>query len=689
MPCGVARLLSRSLALLALGITAVNAQTVDRPEELAIDIFMPEENEHFWLEEANVELGVHVFAPEELDAVIAEASGPDTGVFFALCGEEAEPCEGRPPDYEFFASVPVFEGENRLVVRVRDRAGNSRTETRTIQVNLRSFSGSTGAGDRERYDLLILTHKKPGGEDFVAALQPLVQHKNATGMPAKLVTLEEIYEIPALRGHDHPEIIKRAIARAKLRWGVKYVMLVGDSDRFPVRYMKLYDLGHWGHGFAPSDLYYADLFKSDGSFDSWDKDGDHLYAEGQGNFPASAQDLNQDDIDLKPDVAVGRLPVSNLAELKTYVQKVIDYETTVDPSWFKRALLVSGNYPWSNSTSDANGTQLASRGFTLDKQYHDAVWPTTNISQRWAIIENALDNGVGFFSYVGHGAGTRNAMNGGELGGWYHHFRIAGLANQKRLPIIFAAACETAEFHYGIGPYFAKQGYRYQSEVSPPKYRWAPEPISYSPSAYDKDALAEHFLVRGAQGAIAYIGAYTGTQGESHTLSRNFFKAYAGGADIIGDAWNKAITDFVNNTIASFSFPGDSWYTYARWHHIHKMLLFGDPSLRIGGVQPDLRPVAVDNDNYCTIRNDRLLVRIANTGSGTAGQSKTKVDFMQYGQTSLATPALAQGQHHDLLVPIPSRCHDPDCNFVIEADQNGDVAESDETNNSVVGICPG
>ncbi|MDJ0657711.1 MAG: hypothetical protein QNJ40_26360 [Xanthomonadales bacterium] len=65
-------------------------------------------------------------------------------------------------------------------------------------------------------------------------------------------------------------------------------------------------LTHWGHVFAPSDLYYADLFGSGGTFDSWYWDKDGLHAEMQSNFPANADDLNQDRINMAPDVAVWR-----------------------------------------------------------------------------------------------------------------------------------------------------------------------------------------------------------------------------------------------------------------------------------------------------------------------------------------------------------------------------------------------
>lgn len=680
------------VGLLAVAGPAAAQSTESDQPPFKLEILSPSPEVEIRPETPNAELRLHIETKAGLLKLDAEVIGPYTGTFFTICGGDAAPCEGDPPTYNITASLPVFDGPNTVVLHATDKTGIVTHAQRRYIVRLagaRTELVPVTPSDRVRFDLLILSHKDPGGEDFATALQPLVQHKNATGMRTKLWTLEEIYETPAFRGHDHPEIIKKAIASAARRWGVKYVMLVGDSDRFPVRFVRIYDLGHWGDGFVPSDLYYADLFDAAGGFESWDADGDRIYGESQGNFPQNMQDLNQDDAELVPDVAIGRVPVSSVAELETYVGKVIRYETSASTDWFRNALLVSGDYPGSNGTNDAIGTDLAGQGFNLDKRYHDAVWPNTTIQQRWAIIESALNAGAGFVSYVGHGSGAGAGKNGGAWGGWYDYARIPNLANADHLPVIFSAACETGMFHFGNGPYFAKQGHVYDTPVTPPKYRWGPEPISYSPSAYDKDTLAEHFLVKRQEGAIAFIGAYTGTQGDSHTLARGFFSSYAAGKHILGDAWNGSLTAFINGPIASLSFPGHSWYTYARWSHINKMLLFGDPSLRTGGLSPDLVPIAPSATGFCTVRDGRLLVRVRNIGSGTAGPSSVTVNFFAHGQETRPVPALNPNQQADILVPIPTACHDPDCNFVIEVDAGATVKEGDETNNRAQGVCAG
>ena len=685
-----------------------------------VEIHKPSNGQNLRLAEPYVTLAFEVTSQEDLKEIKVEVLGDGSEFFFNICSPEKDPCKKEKMIGSVEFSCPLFEGQNILKVIAMDRKGNKSEASTQVNVYLPPSVSEpvpvTPPGDpgllealdplpdpnsRDSWDLLVLTHSRKPGWAFLGSLRALVHHKNKTGMPTILLTLDAnvdctknskagicgndmlkkgIYEIPELRGWDHPEIIKKAIEFAKRKWRIKYVMLVGDSDCFPVRYIKIYDLGHHGHRFEPSDLYYADLYNARGSFDNWDYDGDHLYGEAQANFPYSYDDLNQDRIDLIPDVAVGRVPASNNLELSIYIQKVIKYEKTAASDWFKRALLVAGNVDEAIKTNDEIGNMLTSKSFDLNKQYYDQVWPITTGAQRYDIIKHAMDQGVGFVHYNGHGYGASSGKNGGGWHGWYEYREIPKLINRNRLPIIFSAACETAIFHFGqFGPYFAKQGYAYDDTIiNPHKYRWAPEPISLSPKIYDRDSLAEHFLVKGPQGAIAFIGSYGGVQ-ISGELSKYFFQAYTSGIHVLGDVWNKAIEQFKINYIDNkLGFPGDSWYTFAKTRHIHKMLLFGDPSLRIGGLMPDLIPKAGPNNHFCRKKNGKLLVTVLNQGDVSAATFKTWVDFSDSGGQIAVTKALAAGESTDLLFDLPKTGNKP---LRITVDSGLDVSESNEDNN--------
>jgi hypothetical protein len=104
------------------------------------------------------------------------------------------------------------------------------------------------------------------------------------------------------------------------------VLLVGDADVMPVRFF-VFDRNvppSFNYGFCPTDLYYADLAKADGLFDDWNahKGDFHVHAgyfgEVRGEHNKSDA-INYDGIDMLPDVAVGRWPVSTPEQMLTSV----------------------------------------------------------------------------------------------------------------------------------------------------------------------------------------------------------------------------------------------------------------------------------------------------------------------------------------------------------------------------------
>src|SRR5205814_1253305 len=112
---------------------------------------------------------------------------------------------------------------------------------------------------------------------------------------------------------DDPERLKRAIYQ---RWtgggrALKYLLLVGDTDVMPVRYMVVDRNTEpaFNYAFYPSDLYYADLARADGSFEDWnaEKQGFHgaYFGEVRGEH-FKDDPINYDHIDYHAELAVGR-----------------------------------------------------------------------------------------------------------------------------------------------------------------------------------------------------------------------------------------------------------------------------------------------------------------------------------------------------------------------------------------------
>ncbi len=211
------------------------------------------------------------------------------------------------------------------------------------------------------YDLVIISPSV-----FKPYLKKLVDHKNDdVGVKTFLKTTEEIYADPDYDGVDEPEDIKLFIKDAIDNHDISYVLLVGGLKNqiyakprdtankgvkgwyLPVRYTNLYDQPKYplksGSTFDPgviSDLYYADVYDGENNFSSWNPNNDDYFAAwGKQGVE------DDDDIDMAPDVSVGRLACRNIKEVKTVVDKIINYETTdiIDSDWFNRATVVSGD----------------------------------------------------------------------------------------------------------------------------------------------------------------------------------------------------------------------------------------------------------------------------------------------------------------------------------------------------------
>ena len=235
------------------------------------------------------------------------------------------------------------------------------------------------------YDLVIITPSK-----FANELKRLETHKNEIGVKTFIETTENIYS--NYPGRDKPEKIKYFIKDTIETYGIKYVLLIGglksqvlakpkdDTNQgskdwyLPVRYTNLYDkpkfpLSAEAEIFDPgviSDLYYADIYNGTGGFSSWDTNNDGIFAAWGHPDPTIKNDT---DIDMVPDVCVGRLACRDLKEVKTVIDKIINYETSSikESDWFKKMTVISGD------------------GF-LDQKDLNIQWDTTGLSNGYYTI---------------------------------------------------------------------------------------------------------------------------------------------------------------------------------------------------------------------------------------------------------------------------------------------------------------
>lgn len=240
----------------------------------------------------------------------------------------------------------------------------------------------------DEYDLLMIAPS-----EFSTDLQPLIEHKNNFNVKTIFTSTEDIYS--EYNKRDKPEEIKYYIKDAIEDWNISYVLLVGGLNSIiyakprdtknhgtsgwhvPVRYTNMEEAGEPG---IISDLYYADIYAYENDepvFDDWDSNDNDLFAE---------WGFLGDELDLYPDVALGRLACRNTNEVKALVNKIITYEETPrDPSWFKKIIGVTGdgfldqtdlNFRW-DTTALPDGTYTI---YAQSNNDEDELGPIDEIS---------------------------------------------------------------------------------------------------------------------------------------------------------------------------------------------------------------------------------------------------------------------------------------------------------------------
>jgi len=459
-----------------------------------------------------------------------------------------------------------------------------------IEVNIEYIEpkGQSTVGDA--YDMLIITP-----EQFVSNFDPLVEHKETMGITTIVETLEDIYA--TYDGRNDPEDIKLCIKNAIEEYGISYVLLGGGRMKQKVdwwlpEFRNNNDDG-WESGFS-SDLYYADVYKNSGTeFEDWDSNENEIFGEW------SSQVGHKDYMDFYPDVTVGRIPFHYGFELNIVVNKIIEYETSADDSWFKHAVMIAGDtFPNGNTfyegemETDHTGDMLEDDGFEIEK-----LWTSMETLTGVPDVVSAISAGAGFVHFAGHGnPSTWSTHPPDDADIW-----ITGLSwtdmyklrNREKLPFILVGGCHNAQFNatmgyiregiqaMGIKEYFDLNG----SDDGPDedgtfgpfwKKEWMPRDF------------CSWFLLKKNGGSIGsvgmtglgygYIDQHAGA-GLGGWIEPRMFQAYAEqDIDILGDAHGQSITDYIN-IIGRVNDDQIDRKT------IEAFVLLGDPSLMLGGYE--------------------------------------------------------------------------------------------------------
>ena len=276
-------------------------------------------------------------------------------------------------------------------------------------------------------DYLIIT-----SDALAAEYQRLADWKTAKGVPTVIRTTEWI-AANGKQGVDLQETLRFFIQDAYAKWGIKFLLLGGDTDVMPPRYG--YSRWHKGGTKATADLYFSCL---DGS---WNDTHDQLWGEGVNGVPF-------DNPDLFAEVYQGRIPFSDVSGVSTMIDKILSYEQAVVTDHLdKHLMLAEVLFPtdWPlDPVITLNGGDLAETvialtmaGLTvqIDRLYEtDYLYPGSLPESKAAAIA-ALNTGYNFVNHIGHGfrfnmsVGDASILNGDadaltNAGRWFNLFML-------------------------------------------------------------------------------------------------------------------------------------------------------------------------------------------------------------------------------------------------------------------------
>jgi len=418
---------------------------------------------------------------------------------------------------------------------------------------------------------------------FEKTLAEFTAHKQKL-LPTELQTLEDILQTS--NGVDDPEKLKRFLYDEWRQRGLAYVLLVGDVDLLPVRYMVLDRMtpAAFDYAFYPSDLYYSDLAKADGSFDDWNARKEEFHAGYFGEVRGEknkSDPINYDQIDYLPDVAVGRWPVSTVEEARIVADKTIAAEERnlagLDSSVRRAAFFAVGGWVDSRGLLGRQAGKLP-QSWQVEKRFYADRGATNSFPPNHVQLRDLLNSGAGLVVHTGHGAPD----------GWDQCFSLRDLdaiTNASKLPVIISAGCSTAYFA-PLAPY---DGYvdvagkehtgtdHHETFSAPP-----PPPAPYQRGRFNPTGLGEQLLKRGTNGAVAYIGCNTGSQPCGLTLVDGFVTALSEAKEPrLGDCWTSAIRFYFDHEHLATLKPNNDWYPPSIFFQGMKFMLFGDPSLAL------------------------------------------------------------------------------------------------------------
>jgi hypothetical protein len=293
-------------------------------------------------------------------------------------------------------------------------------------------------------------------DSFNQELQPLIDLHNSGNIKTVFVSIETIYHYFAYGIHD-PDAIRTFIKycfQSNPDHPPLYVLLAGDTSHD-------LDKANRELNLVPTHL---------SRMEGWGPGAnDDYFVSVQGN-------------DQFPDLCIGRFPARTIRELKCLVEKTCNYISSPQRGYWKdNILLLGGGEKVFTQFNDMVSDEVIGSSMNIlrmDAEPSSRYYKDASIAPE--MIANAINSGVFFVNFNGHGGG--NIWSDNNFFGYRDLSRLLNGTGNKggRLPVIFSFTCLTGFF----------------------------ESVYYR-------SLGEEFLRNSSSGTIAFYGAsaYTSSNG--------------------------------------------------------------------------------------------------------------------------------------------------------------------------------
>ncbi len=441
---------------------------------------------------------------------------------------------------------------------------------------------------REDFDRLKTTRQRlhasgGGGPQYVimtdSTLKPafdrLARYKSATGISTAVVLIDDA--IAGYVGVDNAERLREYLKQFYADGGY-YVLLGGDETVLPVRYAyhRATSTPPTAYDLQICDLYFADLTGK------WDCDGDGVYGEPR-----------DDSADVTPELAVGRLPFSTLAEADHYVDKLIAYETNPgngDFSYLTRAFFFAADQLRDYGSGGQHGiiAGVLPDNFAIDTttgvEAPSGLDPApSNIEPKFTL--DTLANGFGIVNINVHGRTDGFATKTSEYNLFPKSYVISGgtgsngdldsLPANNKVGLWYTVACDMGGFDMDEPPF-----------------------------EYPNENVVERALSVPGAGAVAFV-AYSrwGWVSTSYLLQAAMYESLVAHPD--------------RPAVEAMYASKDKYYYYRDL--VYGQNFYGDPSLRIYLNKPQPLALHITKDGTPT-------VTVTSTGQPVAGIEVTVSD---------------------------------------------------------------